>query len=62
MERRNFHWDEFLESGATGMGLLVASNFDFKTLAMREITKYSKSTMVSLASQLAEGIKALSTI
>lgn len=53
----NFHWDEFLEVALRGMGLLVASNFDFKTLAMREITKYSKSTMVSLASQLAEGIK-----
>lgn len=53
----NFHWDEFLEVALRGMGLLIASNFDFKTLAMREITKYSKSTMVSLASQLAEGIK-----
>lgn len=53
----NFHWDEFLEVALRGMGLLVASNFDFKTLAMREMTKYSKSTMVSLASQLAEGIK-----
>lgn len=53
----NFHWDEFLEVALRGMGLLVASNFDFKTLAMREMAKYSKSTMVSLASQLAEGIK-----
>lgn len=53
----NFHWNEFFEVALRGMGLLLASNFDFKTLAMREITKYSKSTMVSLASQLAEGIK-----
>lgn len=52
----NFRWDELVEVALRGMGLLVRSNFDFKTLAMREITKYSKSTMVSLASQLAEGI------
>lgn len=53
----NFRWDELAEVALRGMGLLVTSNFDFKTLAMREITKYSKATMVSLASQLAEGIK-----
>ena len=53
----NFHWDEFLEVALRGMGLLATSNFDFKTLAMRELTKYSKSTMVALASELAEGIK-----
>ena len=53
----NFRWDELAEVALRGMGLLVTSNFDFKTLAMREITKCSKTTMVSLASQLAEGIK-----
>ncbi len=53
----NFRWDELAEVALRGMGLLVTSNFDFKTLAMREITKCSKATMVSLASQLAEGIK-----
>lgn len=40
-----------------GVGLLASSNFDFKTLAIREMAKYSKSTMISLASQLAEGVK-----
>lgn len=53
----NFHWNEFFEVALRGMGLLATSNFDFKTLAIREIAKYSKSTMVSLAAQLAEGIK-----
>ena len=53
----NFHLDEFVEVAMRGVGLLATSNFDFKTLAMREIAKYSKSTMVSLASELAEGIK-----
>lgn len=52
----NFHWNEFLEVAMRGMGLLAMSNFDFKSLAIREMAKYSKSTMVSLASELAEGV------
>ncbi len=40
-----------------GVGLVASSNFDFKTLAVREIAKCSKSKMVALASQLAEGVK-----
>lgn len=53
----NFRWSEFFEVAARGASLLAASNFDFKTLAIREMAKYSKSTMVSLARQLAEGVK-----
>ena len=53
----NFHWNEFIEVAMRGVGLLATSNFDFKTLAIREMAKYSKSTMISLASQLAEGVK-----
>lgn len=53
----NFHWNEFFEVAIRGLGLLVSSNFDFKTLAIREIAKYSKSTMISLAGELAEGVK-----
>ena len=53
----NFHWNEFIEVAMRGVGLLVTSNFDFKTLAIREMAKYSKLTMISLASQLAEGVK-----
>jgi L-2-hydroxyglutarate oxidase len=53
----NFHWNEFIEVAMRGVGLLATSNFDFKTLAIREVAKYSKSTMISLASQLAEGVK-----
>lgn len=53
----NFHWREFVEVAMRGVGLLASSNFDFKTLAIREMAKYSKSTMISLASQLAEGVK-----
>ena len=53
----NFQWNEFLEVAIRGLGLLVNSKFDFKTLAVREMAKYSKSKMVSLASQLVEGVK-----
>ena len=53
----NFRWKEFIEVAMRGVGLLATSNFDFKTLAIREMAKYSKSTMISLASQLAEGVK-----
>jgi L-2-hydroxyglutarate oxidase LhgO len=53
----NFRWSEFFEVAARGVGLLAASNFDFKTLAIREMAKYSKSTMISMASHLAEGVK-----
>jgi L-2-hydroxyglutarate oxidase LhgO len=53
----NFRWSEFLEVALRGVGLLANSNFDFKTLAVRELAKYSKSKMISLAGQLAEGVK-----
>jgi L-2-hydroxyglutarate oxidase LhgO len=53
----NFRWNEFFEVALRGVGLLVHSNFDFKTLALHEIAKYSRSKMVSLASELAEGVK-----
>jgi L-2-hydroxyglutarate oxidase len=54
----NFQWNEFLEVAMRGVGLLINSKFDFKTLAVREMAKYSKSKMISLATQLAEGVKA----
>lgn len=53
----NFRWNEFLEVAIRGLGLVASSNFDFKTLALRELSKCSKSKMVALASQLAEGVK-----
>jgi len=52
----NFRWNEFLEVALRGLGLLVNSNFDFKRLAVRELAKYSKARMISLAAQLAEGV------
>jgi len=53
----NFHLNEFFEVAVRGLGLLVSSNFDFKSLAVRELAKYSKSKMIALASILAEGVK-----
>ncbi|MBA3754675.1 MAG: L-2-hydroxyglutarate oxidase [Nitrospira sp.] len=53
----NFHWNEFIEVAVRGVGLLATSNFDFKSLAVGELAKYSKSTMISLARQLADGVK-----
>ncbi len=52
----NFRLNEFLEVACRGMGLLISSNFDFKTLAVRELAKYSKAKMISLAAQLADGV------
>lgn len=53
----NFHWNEFVEVAARGVGLLASSNFDFKGLALEEMAKYSKSRMVALAAELAHGVK-----
>ncbi len=53
----NFHWNEFIEVAARGVGLLASSNFDFKGLALEEMAKYSKSKMVALAGELADGVK-----
>ena len=53
----NFRLSEFFEVTMRGAGLLANSNFDFKALAIREIAKYSKSKMIALAAQLAEGVK-----
>lgn len=53
----NFRWNEFLEVALRGMGLIANSKFDFRMLAIKEIAKYSKSKMVSLAGELAEGVR-----
>ena len=53
----NFRWGEFFEVALRGMGLLTNANFDFRMLALKEVAKYSKSKMVSLASELAEDVR-----
>jgi L-2-hydroxyglutarate oxidase LhgO len=54
----NFNAYEFLEIMKRELGLIVCSQFEFKRLAFEEIRKYSRRYMVSLASNLAEGIHA----
>jgi len=53
----NFRWTEFFEITMRGISLLANSEFDFKTLAVQELAKYSKSRMIRLAGELAEGVK-----
>lgn len=53
----NFRWGEFFEVALRGMSLLANANFDFRMLAVKEMAKYSKSKMVSLASELAEEVR-----
>jgi (S)-2-hydroxyglutarate dehydrogenase len=53
----NFRFDELTEILLRQAGLFLSSNFDFKALALREIQKYSRPRMVSLASSLATGVE-----
>ena len=52
----NFNLNELAEIIFRQAGLFLSSNFDFKTLSFREIEKYSKPKLVSIASTLAEGV------
>jgi L-2-hydroxyglutarate oxidase LhgO len=54
----NFRLKECLDVVVRGAGLLLRSEFNFKTLAVRELAKYSKLKMIALAGQLAENVKA----
>lgn len=54
---KNFHLNEFLEVASCGLQLLARSEFDFKSLAIRELAKCSKAKMVSLASELMEEVR-----
>ncbi len=52
----NFNLNELTEIILRQAGLFLSSNFDFKALAVRELKKYSKPRLVSLASALAKGV------
>ena len=52
----NFNFNELSEILLRQAGLFLSSNFDFKALAFRELKKYSRTKMVSLASSLAKGV------
>ena len=52
----NFNMPELTEIILRQAGLFLYSNFDFKALAFRELKKYSKPLLVSLAAKLAKGV------
>jgi (S)-2-hydroxyglutarate dehydrogenase len=52
----NFSFNELSEILLRQAGLFLSSNFDFKALAFRELKKYSRTKMVSLASALAKDV------
>ncbi|QPJ65334.1 MAG: L-2-hydroxyglutarate oxidase [Candidatus Nitrohelix vancouverensis] len=54
---KNFKLNEMMEIAIRQLGLFFHSNFDFKKLAYEEIRKYSRSCLVSLASELLEGVR-----
>ena len=52
----NFNLPELTEIVLRQAGLFLSSSFDFKALAFRELQKYSKPLLVSLAAKLAKGV------
>jgi len=48
---------EFIQIAARGLSLLGNAGFEFRRLATEEVKKYSRRRMVSLASELVEGVK-----
>ena len=53
----NFKFGEFVEVLFREAGLMFSSTFDFKKLALEEIQKYSRARLVTLASELAHGVR-----
>lgn len=53
-----FSGSEFFEIIARQAGLFLSSSFDFKTLALRELKKYSKAKMAAEAGELLTGVSA----
>lgn len=53
---QNFSLAELMEVTVRGLGLLTNAQFDYHRLAVEEVAKYSRSKMVALASELAEGV------
>ena len=53
----NFKFSEFADIIFREVSLFLFSNFNFKRLAVEEISKYSRVKLVSLASELVNGVK-----
>ena len=52
----NFNLNEFLEILFLESSLFINSNFDFRRLALKEITKYSKKKLIKIAGSLLKNI------
>src|SRR5215217_6511813 len=52
-----FKLREALQVAGRGLGLLAGAQFNYRRLAVEELSKYSRKKMVSLASVLAAGVK-----
>ncbi|MGA3172241.1 MAG: L-2-hydroxyglutarate oxidase [Chthoniobacteraceae bacterium] len=53
----NFKFGEFIEVLFREAGLMLSANFDFRSLAVEELRKYSRPHLVALASRLAHGVR-----
>lgn len=53
----NFKLGEFVEVLFREAGLMFSAGFDFRKLAVEELQKYSRRRLVSLASELADGVR-----
>jgi len=53
---KNPHWDELFEVARLGSGLMLRNRFGFRTLALRELPKFSRRRLASLAGQLVRGV------
>jgi (S)-2-hydroxyglutarate dehydrogenase len=53
----NFNFNEFAEILGQEVKLFLRNDFGFRSLAMEELVKYYKPTMVKFASNLAKGVK-----
>ncbi len=53
----HFKFGEFIEVLFREAGLMISANFDFRTLAVEELRKYSRPRLVSLATRLAHGVR-----
>ena len=49
-------WDELFEVARLGGGLMLRNRFGFRTLALRELPKFSRRHLASLAGKLVQGV------
>jgi len=53
---KNPRWDELFEVARLGCGLMLHNRFGFRSLALRELPKFSRRHLASLAGKLVRGV------